>query len=224
MRLQFQLLNSKKYALDNVDPDVTVAAIKQRLVDTHKLAPAIADLKLIHTGKVWADTLVLSSVSKFKETDMIVCMVSKPKVKPASPPAPTEASAAAAASASPSDTDASMAVIAEPAAAAAPAPVVAPVAAAAPLQLQADAVLNPPMGGLPLVRAGGGGGVGGGGGANEAVIAELMAMGFARNLCEGALVRTFHQADAAAELLFQVRGNTHTRSQALLVSRGATLH
>jgi hypothetical protein len=195
MRLTFQLLTNKKFTLDAVEPDTTVGVIKQRLVDEHQVSPMPGDLKLIHLGKIWPDTLALRDVTKFKESDMIVCMISKIK-----PKAATSATSATAAS-----VDAAPAPVAAAAGqaddtmgvgVAVPAPVpAANQAVAAPLQLQADAVLNPPV---PRAAAGQAMAA-----PSEESVTTLMDMGFERRLALAALGRAHNNVNMAADLLFE---------------------
>lgn len=189
--------------------------MKEKVESTLSLGPA-ANQKLIFAGKILKNDQTVADCN-IKENDFLVVMVSKAKRKAPTPseekadtPAPTAAPVSAATSATTTDVPAPAPAAAAPALAApAPAatapptttPAPAPVAAAAPAPAEAPAAAAPAAptdyqsAASNLVV----------GPEFEAMVANLMALGFPHERVVQALRASFNNPDRAAEYLFTVR-------------------
>lgn len=77
----------------DVEPSDTVETLKTKNAEGKDYG--VADQKMIYSGKILANTTSIESLN-LKEDAFIICMISKPKVKPAAASAPAAAAAAAA--------------------------------------------------------------------------------------------------------------------------------
>ncbi|KAF7548133.1 hypothetical protein G7046_g8777 [Stylonectria norvegica] len=185
MKVTFKDLKQQKFILD-VEPTDLISAVKDKISSEKGWDPK--HQKLIYSGKILKDEETVGSYS-IEEKGFVVCMVNKPKGKPAPPPAAESSTA-------PPATPAQQATR-TPAAPAAP--VSAPsnqasVAATPTPQRSADVgtgASNEPSG-LAM-------------GAERAeAIANMEAMGFERSQIEAAMRAAFNNPDRAVEYLLTV--------------------
>lgn len=94
----------------DVEPSDTVETLKTKNAEGKDYG--VADQKMIYSGKILANTTSIESLN-LKEDAFIICMISKPKVKPA-PAAALAAAPAAAAAAAPPVTPATTRSVATP--------------------------------------------------------------------------------------------------------------
>jgi UV excision repair protein RAD23 len=178
MKVTFRDLKQQKFTLD-VEPTDLISAVKEKIAG--EKGWDAKHQKLIYSGKILKDEETVASYN-IEEKGFVVCMVNKPKEKPAAPQP-----AAAAPPATPAQPVAST-----PAAPAAPSQSsstqAAPPATPTP-QRTADAPRGGESGGLTM-------------GAERAeAIANMEAMGFERSQIEAAMRAAFNNPDRAVEYL-----------------------
>ncbi|KAL2752833.1 hypothetical protein ACRALDRAFT_2029969 [Sodiomyces alcalophilus JCM 7366] len=174
MKVTFKDLKQHKFTLD-LEPTDLISSVKEKIAQ--EKGWEAKDQKLIYSGKILKDEDTVESY-KIEEKGFVVCMVNKPKPKPAAP--------AASSSATP-------ATPAQPATA-------TPAAPAAP---QAPSQAAPPATPTPAARsetAAADPGLVMGNQRNE-VIANMEAMGFERSQIDAALRAAFYNPDRAVEYL-----------------------
>ncbi|KAL5485168.1 RAD23 [Sanghuangporus weigelae] len=86
MELTIKTLQGKVFKLE-VDEELTVQDVKQKICDEQSEHHKPELQKLIYSGKILQDTEPIKNYN-IKKTDFIVLMVSKPKAPPAAPKAP----------------------------------------------------------------------------------------------------------------------------------------
>ncbi|KAL5523818.1 hypothetical protein ACEPAG_7991 [Sanghuangporus baumii] len=86
MELTIKTLQGKVFKLE-VDEELTVQDVKQKICDEQSEHHRPELQKLIYSGKILQDTEPIKNYN-IKKTDFIVLMVSKPKAPPAAPKAP----------------------------------------------------------------------------------------------------------------------------------------
>ncbi|KAG8416701.1 UV excision repair protein rad23 [Metarhizium acridum] len=179
MKVTFRDLKQQKFVLE-VEPTYLISAVKEKISAEKGWDPK--HQKLIYSGKILKDDETVASYN-IEEKGFVVCMVNKPKEKPA----PTaESSAAAAPPATPAQPVAST-----PAVPAAP-------AQSSTTQSAAPATPTPQRSG----EAGGETGSGLAMGAERAeAITNMEAMGFERSQIEAAMRAAFNNPDRAVEYL-----------------------
>jgi UV excision repair protein RAD23 len=156
-----------------LEPGLKIAEVKAKVAETQ--SQAVETMVLVHKGKVLTDDATLADAG-VTEASFIVVMQQKPKAAPKPPPAPAPAPAPAATPATPA-----------PPPAATPTPPDAPAAAPA----SAGGAPTPESAASTLVA----------GSALEETIANMMAMGFERDMCVKALRAAFNNPDRAVEYL-----------------------
>ncbi|KAH7354161.1 nucleotide excision repair protein RAD23 [Plectosphaerella cucumerina] len=175
MKVTFKDLKQQKFTLE-VEPTDLISAVKQRISDEKGWEPK--EQKLIYSGKILKDEETVESY-KIEEKGFVVCMVNKPKPKPA----------AAAPSAVP-------ATPAQP-------PAATPAPPAAPQASGSAAVPSTPT---PAARSGGGEPAPNDpamamGAQRQEVVANMEAMGFERAQIDAAMRAAFYNPDRAVEYL-----------------------
>ncbi|RDA92770.1 hypothetical protein CP533_0814 [Ophiocordyceps camponoti-saundersi (nom. inval.)] len=179
MKITFRDLKQQKFTVE-VEPTDLISTVKEKISTDKGWDPS--HQKLIYSGKILKDDETVASYN-IEEKGFVVCMVNKPKDKPASSTA-TESSAA------PST----------PAVSAAPA---APAAPSQSASAQATAPATPtPQRTADASAAGGGDSSGLAMGAQRAeAITNMEAMGFERTQIEAAMRAAFNNPDRAVEYL-----------------------
>ncbi|KAK0389525.1 hypothetical protein NLU13_3100 [Sarocladium strictum] len=181
MKVTFRDLKQQKFSLD-VNPDDLISAVKEKIA-AEKGWDA-KHQKLIYSGKILKDEETVGSYN-IEEKGFVVCMVNKPKEKPA--PAQSSSAAPPATPAQP--------VASTPAAPAAPAPAAGlSSASAAPSTPTPQRTTEGPTGGnessgLAL------------GAERASAIASMEAMGFERSQIDAAMRAAFNNPDRAVEYL-----------------------
>ncbi|KAG8665705.1 UV excision repair protein rad23 [Fusarium poae] len=174
MKVTFKDLKQQKFTLD-VEPSELISAVKQKISAEKGWEPQLQ--KLIYSGKILKDDETVGSYN-IEEKGFVVCMVNKPKPKPAessaAPPAtpaapPTRTPAAPAAPAQSSSQQAAVPATPTP-------------------QRSADAGSEEPSG-LAM------------GSQRTEAIANMEAMGFERSQIEAAMRAAFNNPDRAVEYL-----------------------
>ncbi|KAH6687412.1 nucleotide excision repair protein RAD23 [Plectosphaerella plurivora] len=174
MKVTFKDLKQQKFTLE-VEPTDLISAVKQRISDEKGWEPK--EQKLIYSGKILKDEETVESY-KIEEKGFVVCMVNKPKPKPA-------AAAPSAVPATPAQ-----------------APAATPAPPAAPQASGSAAVPSTPT---PAARSGGEPAPNDPGMAmgaqRQEVIANMEAMGFPRDQIDAAMRAAFYNPDRAVEYL-----------------------
>lgn len=183
MKVTFRDLKQQKFSLD-VNPDDLISAVKEKIA-AEKGWDA-KHQKLIYSGKILKDEETVGSYN-IEEKGFVVCMVNKPKEKPA--PAPAAESSSAAPPATPAQPVANT-----PAAPAAPAPGISSAAAAVPATPTPQRTTDAASGGNETS------GLALGAERTEA-IANMEAMGFERSQIDAAMRAAFNNPDRAVEYL-----------------------
>ncbi|KAL4912524.1 XPC-binding domain-containing protein [Aspergillus aurantiobrunneus] len=182
MKLTFKDLKQQKFVID-AEPSETVGQVKEK-ISTEK-GWNVPLLKLIYSGKILQDDKTIESYN-IEEKGFIVCMVSKPKVPPASSQGPSTPSKVAASSPT---APAAPAPSANTSTSAAPAPVPAtPSPASSGVAQQTPASFNDPSALLS-------------GPQSEEVISQMVNMGFERSDINRAMRAAFFNPDRAIEYL-----------------------
>ncbi|KAG5358994.1 UV excision repair protein [Yarrowia sp. E02] len=83
MRVKLRDTKRQQWTVD-VEPSDTVETLKTKNAEGKDYG--VADQKMIYSGKILANTTSIESLN-LKEDAFIICMISKPKVKPAAPAA-----------------------------------------------------------------------------------------------------------------------------------------
>ncbi|ROT36008.1 UV excision repair protein Rad23 [Sodiomyces alkalinus F11] len=178
MKVTFKDLKQHKFTLD-LEPTDLISSVKEKIAQ--EKGWEAKDQKLIYSGKILKDEDTVESY-KIEEKGFVVCMVNKPKPKPAAAPAAPAASSSAA-----------PATPAQPVAAT-PAPPAAP---------QASSQAAPPSTPTPAARSEAAPADPGlvMGTQRSEVIANMEAMGFERTQIDAALRAAFYNPDRAVEYL-----------------------
>ncbi|KAK7207495.1 hypothetical protein BZA70DRAFT_271463 [Myxozyma melibiosi] len=186
MQLTLRDIKRQKWTVD-VEPTDTIASVKKTIQEQKGWD---ADLQmLIYSGKTLVDDRTVESYN-VKETDFIVCMVSKRKPAPAAAAASTSTPAPATPGPAPVSTPAAPAPAQAPSTPAAPA---AAAPAAAPAATPADAATPSPAFNDPSAFSIGN--------AREAAIGNMMEMGYEREAIERAMRAAFNNPDRAVDYL-----------------------
>ncbi|KAH8176032.1 XPC-binding domain-containing protein [Sarocladium implicatum] len=183
MKVTFRDLKQQKFSLD-VNPDDLISAVKEK-ISAEKGWDA-KHQKLIYSGKILKDEETVGSYN-IEEKGFVVCMVNKPKEKPA--PAPAAQSSSAAPPATPAQPVANT-----PAAPAAPAPsshsaAAVPATPTPQRSTEATTAGGNEQSGLAL------------GAERTEAIANMEAMGFERSQIDAAMRAAFNNPDRAVEYL-----------------------
>ncbi|KAG6031538.1 hypothetical protein E4U41_007538 [Claviceps citrina] len=183
MKVTFRDLKQQKFVLD-VEPTELISDVKNKILEEKGWDPK--HQKLIYSGKILKDEETVASY-KIEEKGFVVCMVNKPKEKPA----PAAESSAAAPPATPAQR-----ITSTPAAPAAP---------AAPSQSSSN---QPAVPATPTPQRSGETDIGGQtasglamGAERAEAIANMEAMGFERSQIEAAMRAAFNNPDRAVEYL-----------------------
>ncbi|RGP69300.1 uv excision repair rad23 [Fusarium sporotrichioides] len=174
MKVTFKDLKQQKFTLD-VEPSELISAVKEKISAEKGWEPQLQ--KLIYSGKILKDDETVGSYN-IEEKGFVVCMVNKPKPKPAESSAAPPATPAAPPTRTP----------AAPAAPAQSASQQAAVPATPTPQRSADAGSEEPSG-LAM------------GSQRTEAIANMEAMGFERSQIEAAMRAAFNNPDRAVEYL-----------------------
>ncbi|KAK9464051.1 XPC-binding domain-containing protein [Lipomyces oligophaga] len=197
MQLTLRDIKRQKWTVD-VEPADTILSVKKTIAETKGMDADL--LLLIYSGKVLADDRTVESYS-IKETDYVVCMVSKNKQSSAStskssepvPQTPAQGtaldSAASPSTSVPVPQTPASATVAVPAA---PAPAVAP-AAAVTAATGLDATPTPAAFNNPSAFSTGS--------ARQTAIENMVEMGYDRETVERAMRAAFNNPDRAVDYL-----------------------
>ncbi|KAH7162560.1 XPC-binding domain-containing protein [Dactylonectria estremocensis] len=206
MKVTFKDLKQQKFTLD-VEPSQLISTVKEQISTEKGWDPKLQ--KLIYSGKILKDEETVGSYN-IEEKGFVVCMVNKPKGKPA-PPAPA-AESSAAPPATPAQPVASTPAVP-------PAPVQASshqsaVPATPTPQRSADAGSGNDASSLAM------------GSARTEAIATMEAMGFEKPAIEAAMRAAFNNPDRAVEYLLNgipdnIQQEVQQRQAAAAPSSGA---
>ncbi|KAK9362123.1 hypothetical protein V1504DRAFT_432137 [Lipomyces starkeyi] len=193
MQLTLRDIKRQKWTVE-VDPSDTILKVKE-LIQAEKGWDATQQM-LIYSGKTLVDDRTVESYN-IKETDFIVCMVSKKKATTGAPAAEGSTSAAPATPVTPVP-----APVSTPAAAVAATSAPAAPPAAAPAQSETPSVSTP----TPASSAQGSSGFNdpsafSTGSARQAAIDNMIEMGYERSEIEKAMRAAFNNPDRAVEYL-----------------------
>lgn len=182
MKLTFKDLKQQKFVID-AEPSETVGQVKDRIFE--EKGWDVVQQKLIYSGKILQDDKTIESYS-IEEKGFIVCMVSKPKTTP-SAPTPSQSGPSTPARAVTS-TPAAPPALAPPSSVAGPPAPTTPSPAAPVDPTARPGTFNDPSALLMGTQS-------------DPAIAQMEAMGFARNDVERAMRAAFFNPDRAVEYL-----------------------